>query len=659
MLEGENVYFNIWRVDVGRVPLYLLDTNLNENSPKHRVITRNLYDPDRDTRIRQEILLGIGGIQALKLLGISPSTFHVNEGHSAFLLLERIRLLMHDHHLSFQEAKEIVWSSTIFTTHTPVAAGHESFTVDLMHRYFDKYARKLKIKWRDFLSLGEVNPQKLDEDNENGEFSMTALAIGLSAHVNGVSKLHGEVSREMWQKLYPGIPQKEIPIGSIVNGVHARTWLSPSLNNLFLQYNEAGSTNELADLNMWNIVDQISDEELWSIHEFNRGHLVSYARNRLAKQRSKRGTQVAHINDVNEILDSNAMTIVFARRFTTYKRGYLLFRDIERLKRILCNPERPVQLILAGKAHPVDHAGKEIIKQIFQIANGPELRKHILFIEDYDLDIASFLVQGADVWLNTPRRPMEACGTSGMKTAMNGGLNLSVLDGWWDEAFRPEVGWTIGERYEYSNHEEQDEIESALLYTTLEREIIPLFYERHDNNVPHEWVKMMKNSIRELSSVYNSHHMIMEYTKKYYLSANDLHQRLIKDNCSEAKELSAWRDKIVSNWSQINIIKVASPTSEFIQKGHNLQVRAWIDLANINPNNVIVECYYGLLDNRYQIDNADRIQMDKVDTQDTVSVFHTDIPCPRGGRYGFTVRVLPGHHNLAINLLPGLIKWFE
>jgi starch phosphorylase len=652
-LGDDDVQFQIWRVNVGRISLYLLDTNLPENSQTHRDITKVLYDPDRDVRIRQEILLGIGGKRALNVLGLHPSAYHINEGHSVFLLLERIRCFMADHDLGFSELKHLVWSSTIFTTHTPVPAGNERFELGLMHKYLQSYVAELNLGWDDFLAFGRENP-----DNPDESFCMTICALKLAAYVNGVSRLHGDVTRAMWQSLYPRIPRAEIPIGHITNGVHARSWLEAGIQKLMLQGLEAES-GTIGDSAMLQNIDNVSDIDLWTTHEATRANLVSFVRARLLTYLVHRGFGASEKRAVRDALDPDTLTIGFARRFASYKRAALLFRNVDRLRQLLCDAERPVQIIIAGKAHPADDAGKEIIRRIFEIAHRPEFRSHIVLLEDYDIEIARYMVQGVDVWLNNPRRPQEASGTSGMKAAMNGALNLSVLDGWWDEAYDPSLGWSIGNGEQYDDFENQDRIEGDLLYHALERDVVPLFYDRDDAGLPREWISMMKNSIREIGLHFNSDRMLKEYTERYYLPAQQLHDRLRADDYAEARAISVWRDKISSRWPQIQIVSVESPRADLIYKGAELEVRAKIRLSDVKAENVIVECYHGMLDMNDEIVDGQRQRMDQDGQEDDCTIFYTTMKCGTAGHYGYTVRILPGHANLAVEFLPELMKWWE
>ncbi|HLD45478.1 MAG TPA: alpha-glucan family phosphorylase, partial [bacterium] len=551
-------------------------------------------------------------------------------------------------------AKSLVWTTSVFTTHTPVPAGNETFSRSLIEKYFTSYIGEIGITWEKFMSLSSIDPKN---DKEN--FSMTILALKLSAYANGVSRLHGEVSRKMWRDLYAGVPSHEIPIGAVVNGVHSRTWLSPHLYNLFLRYGGPSLINELADFSIWQTVRRIPDEELWAVREQDRRRMVEYMRKKFKLQLKSKGLHATDYGKIEDLLDPKALTIGFARRFATYKRGHLIFKDLERLKKIFSNEKYKVQMIIAGKAHPADQAGKDIIKQIYEIANKSDFRGKIVFIENYDLDIASYLVQGVDIWLNNPIRPMEACGTSGMKAAINGGLNLSVLDGWWDEAYTQDVGWAIGEREEYDDQKNQDRIESDLIYGILEKDIIPLFYKRDALGVPKEWVGMMKNAIAELGTGFNSHRMLRDYVENYYVPAEKSYVRLSQNDCAEAKELAQWRTDIISHWSDIEIAKVESITDDFIYKGSQLDVKASVKLGAIKAENILVECYYGSLDNQDKFEETKTIRMQMVGQENGFSVFQAAIPCERGGRFGYTVRVLPGHPQLTINTLPGFIKWHE
>ncbi len=494
-LAGHPVFAQVWKVQVGRVSLYLLDTNINANSrPENRDLTDQLYGGDRETRIRQEILLGIGGYRALQRLGLQPTVFHMNEGHSAFLALEHIRHLMHTRGLNFAEARELASSSLVFTTHTPVEAGHDYFSADLVNRYFGEMAHDFGLSLQDFMDLGR--------SDKSPEFCMTVLALRTAARANGVSKLHGEVSRNMWQSLWPGVPVDEVPIRHVTNGVHFRSWISAELNQLYDRYLGPNWREEPANSDVWSRVKSIPAEELWRTHERRRERLVAWTRRRVRDQRIRRAASQAEIDAAAEVLDPDALTIGFARRFATYKRATLILHDMDRLRRLLTDPVRPVQLIFAGKAHPADEAGKELIRKITEVSRDPELGRQVVFLEDYDMAVARSLVQGVDVWLNTPLRPNEASGTSGMKAAANAVLNLSVPDGWWDEVWDDPhnsrlMGWAIGHGEEYSDPNYQDQVEAEALYDLIERDVIPTYYDnRGADRIPRKWVERMKSRRR-------------------------------------------------------------------------------------------------------------------------------------------------------------------
>ncbi|MDR1898667.1 MAG: alpha-glucan family phosphorylase, partial [Treponema sp.] len=520
-LAGRLAAAQIWEVKVGRTSLYLLDTNISENAPDVRNITAALYGGDKETRIQQEVLLGIGGIRALRALGINPAACHMNEGHSAFLGLERIRELMAERSFSFEEAREAVWPTNIFTTHTPVPAGNERFDINLIDKYFHSWPQILGISWKDFLALGRERPF---DDHES--FCMTVLALKLAAYANGVARLHGVVSREMWKGLWPGLPLNEIPIGHVTNGVHPRTWVSSGMTDLLDRYFGPRFEDEPTDLAIWDRMDRISDEELWRTHERRRERLVAFARDRIREHYKRTGAVERRIRQAEDALSPYALTLCFARRFATYKRGNLLLRDPERLLRLVKDNDRPVQLIFAGKAHPHDMPGKELIREIIHFAEKYDITSRIVFIENYDMTVARYLTSGGDVWLNTPRRPMEASGTSGMKAAMNGVLNCSILDGWWDEAYNPEVGWAIGAGEQYNDDQLQDDVESKALYDLLERDIVPLFYQRGRDSLPREWIKRMKSCMREIGHSMSSHRMLMDYSNYFYLPALKNYRRI-------------------------------------------------------------------------------------------------------------------------------------
>ncbi|MBI5966321.1 MAG: alpha-glucan family phosphorylase, partial [Deltaproteobacteria bacterium] len=467
-LQDRQVKVRVWRIQVGRVPLFMLDTNTVENIEEDRDVTSALYGGDRELRLKQEIVLGIGGVQALHRMGYRPDVFHMNEGHSALAILERTRLLMQEHRLSFFEAREAVCASSIFTTHTPVPAGIDLFDRSLMTSYLGNYIQSLGISMETFFSLGT--------QDANEPFNMAIMALKNSAHTNGVSDLHRGVSRRLWGYIWKALPQVDIPIESVTNGIHIPSWISDDIASLFDRYLGRRWAEDPDNVKIWERVNRIPDSELWRTHERRRERLVAFTRQRLQEQLLRHGAQKMEIQAASEVLNPEALTIGFGKRFAAYKRGDLVLKDPARLARLLNDPQRPVQIIFAGKAHPQDHFGKEVIKNIIHLANQPEFRHRMVFVEDYDMNVARYMVQGSDVWLSNPRRPLEACGTSGMKAAANGSLNMSVLDGWWAEGYEAGIGWAIGSGEEYEDSAYQDQVESQAIYDLLERYVIPLFY---------------------------------------------------------------------------------------------------------------------------------------------------------------------------------------
>ncbi len=648
-----SVKFQIWRVEVGRTLLYLLDTNISSNPPEHQLITMQLYGGDRDMRIRQEILLGIGGLRALYTLGLTPTVCHINEGHAAFLMLERLRLHMQEEGLSLREAFEICWASNIFTTHTPVPAGNERFNPQLVQKYLSGYVEKMGFSWNDFLALGREDP-----NNQGEDFCMTILALKLAARSNGVSKLHGEVSRKMWKNLWPHLPEDDVPITSITNGIHTRSWVSHEQAALLQRYLGSAFVDEPMNSEMWKKVVDIPSAELWKLKELRREKLVEFVRKRLRAQFTNRRLSPSEVNHADEVLDTKALTIGFARRFAPYKRTNLLLSDSERLAKMLLNSNKPVQLIFAGKAHPADNLGKELIKQLIHFIRDERFRQKIVFLEDYDINVARYMVQGVDVWLNTPRRPMEASGTSGMKAAVNGVLNLSVLDGWWPEGYESGTGWAIGRGEEYDDPDYQDAVAGHLLYDTLEREVIPLFYKRDADGLPREWIENMKTTLKRLGFAFSSNRMVAEYTERFYVNADGDYEKLSANNCMMAKEMAKWRKRLEENWNRIKVVSLkAELGDEVLRTGDEIPVIAEIELGDLKPEDIAVELYHGQVNDQEVITEAHIEQMEVQKSSDNTHLYEGKIICQYAGRYGFAIRILPGHLALPHRLLPGLVVW--
>jgi starch phosphorylase len=583
----------------------------------------------------------------------------MNEGHSAFLSLEHVRRLMERYRFSFREARELASPSLIFTTHTPVEAGHDYFAPDLMERYFAEYYQALGLKRHDFLALGRRNA-----GDPNEQFCMTVLAMRLAACSNGVSKLHGEVSRRMWQGIWPGVPVEEVPIGHVTNGVHFRSWISNEMNQLYDRY-LGPQWREAANGVIWKRVETIPAEELWRTHERRRERLVAFARRKLGDQLKRRGAPQSEVGSAEEVLNPEALTIGFARRFATYKRATLLLRDPERLKRILCDAKRPVQIIYAGKAHPRDGGGKDLIQRIVALARDPMFRRHIVFLEDQDMAVSRYLVQGCDIWLNTPLRPMEASGTSGMKAAANGALNLSTPDGWWDEAWhapRPDgesIGWAIGNGEPYHDPEQQDQVEAEALYDLLERDVVPTFYELGADRLPRRWIAQMKGSLKNLCPTFNTHRMVREYTERFYLPAFERFGRLEADSAAAARALASWLNLARREWPQVRVGPLEDGPAGTAKVGDLLGVRARVQLGALSPDDVTVELYLGALDNAGELMQPATFPMRCVaGPGNGEHIFEaTGVPCWRSGLQGYTVRVLPHHPDLAARFVPGLITW--
>src|SRR5690242_17533670 len=583
------VYIQVWKLYVGRITLYLLDTNIPENQlPQDRDITDSLYGGDIDTRIRQEIVLGIGGMRALKAMGLKPTVFHMNEGHSAFLALEQIRLYMRDARLTLEEALEAARTSNVFTTHTPVPAGIDLFDPGLMYHYFSEYCNEISIDFQQLMALGRRNVYDRDE-----RFSMAVLALHTSSYRNAVSRLHRQVSQEMFHDLWPQLPVWEVPITSVTNGVHVPSWLNGDLASLYDQYLQPDWRERFNEPSIWEQVKDIPDEELLEVHRRRKRRLVTFVRERQHAAAVRRQAPAAEVRRASEVLDPNAFTIGFARRFATYRRAPLLFRDVARLKKILLNKEMPVQLVIAGKAHPKDQPGKSFIREVVQFSHDPDLWKNVVFVEDYDMKVAREMIQGVDLWLNNPRRGEEACGTSGMKAAINGNPNLSILDGWFDEAYENSGGWAIGEREPYS--EDQDALHASAIYYLLENEIVPMFYERREQT-PREWIRRVKQSLMYISPQFDCRRMVHEYMTELYEPAHAQHVRIVKSEYQLVREWARWNAKVREVWERVRFVDSGNGLPGAVVSGKPLTVRTAIDLAGLTPADVRVEVVMGRVD---------------------------------------------------------------
>lgn len=629
-------YANIWSLNIGNNKLYLLDTNIKDNViDEYRDISDQLYGGTRETRIQQEILLGIGGIRALKVLGIEPQVVHINEGHAAFSLLERTKEYMVKFGISFYEASQITINSSVFTTHTPVPAGNEEFHLDRIENYFKNYYPDLNLTKEEFIKLGQIGEYDL-----KGKFSMTVLGLKMSAFSNGVSKLHGKVSAKMWHPLWKCFPAEEVPIKAVTNGIHTMTWVAREFTELYDRYLSPVWRSEPDNQEIWNNIDRIPAEELYREKQRRRVRLILFARNYL-KTKQKEFFPPDQVGKIDEFLDTHALTIGFARRFATYKRALLVFRDMERLAKILKNPGKPVQIIIAGKAHPHDTAGKEVIQGIIHKVREYGLDQSVVFLEDYDMVIGRLLVKGCDVWLNTPIRPLEASGTSGMKAAINGTLNLSIPDGWWDEAYNGKNGFSIGEGKEYSNSEEQDIIESDILYELLEQHIVPMFYDRKESRVPYKWVNYMKESIKSVAPYFSTSRMVKDYATTSYFPALKNNEIMIINKAQNAVKLNNWKDKINKNWNDVKILEINKDSNgeRFIDEPVIVSVK--VSLGELTPEDVSVQIYHGRVDPHGELVNTSIFELKFKNKTESISEYQGEYFCNDPGMQGFTVRILP------------------
>ena len=646
------VFAKIWQLHVGRINLFLLDTDIPENNAEDRLITAELYGGDQEMRMRQEIMLGIGGVKALKAMEIDPEVFHMNEGHSAFLALERIRRKVAEKKLDFYSALQIVASANIFTTHTPVPAGNDSFPRDMMRKYFAEFAKEIEIPLDELFSFGQTRVDRSDP------FSMTILALRMSRHSNGVSKLHGDVSRSLWKDVWNGVPAPEVPITHVTNGIHTKTWMAPELAALYQKY--LGDWEEhITEPEFWRGVIDIPDAQLWETHQQLKHRLVDFVRERVRIRRQRLGESPESVRNANQILDPDVLTIGFARRFATYKRGALLFSDKERLKRLLNDTTRPVQFIFAGKAHPRDEGGRALIQEVYKFSREAGFENRVVFLEDYDSYIARRLVQGVDLWLNTPLRPMEASGTSGMKCCPNGGINLSVLDGWWLEAFNGNNGWAIAPEINEGTVEFQTSVDANSLYQLLENQIIPLYYAKPDGKLPLAWLQLMRESIRSVTPIFNTHRMVKEYTERLYLPAARSHENFAQNGCEPATQLSIWKSRMRKDWPQVRIndVQVANQDRQNILVGESLQVSAHVSLGDVDPNHVRVEAYHGEAENGGIKNPSATVLNASGRNGDGIYIYQGSVPAGESGAYGFSVRVVPSHPNMMQAHELRLIAW--
>lgn len=651
---GRMVKIRVWAAMAGKVKLILLDTDCDENYPEDRYITHHLYGGDNENRLKQELVLGIGGMRVLEAMGIETDLYHSNEGHSAFISLERLRKLISDHHLTFAQALEVVRSSTLFTTHTPVPAGHDAFDEDLLRKYISHYHNRLNISWNELMSLGQC-----ESDNDR-KFNMSYLATRMSQEVNGVSKLHGKVSRSMFNKLWPGYLKEELFIGHVTNGVHHPTWTAPEWREIYKEL--TGNENfDQADRSNWEKLYSVDDKRIYDIKAGLKRSLFANLRKRLQSDMMDKHVSPRTLLNISTHLDAKALTIGFARRFATYKRASLLFRDLDRLDRIVNNPDKPVQFIYAGKAHPHDGGGQDLIRRIFEISQMPRFEGKVIFIENYDIELAKHLVRGVDIWLNTPTRPLEASGTSGEKGVMNGTIHFSVLDGWWVEGYHAFAGWALPEKRSYENQDLQDDVDAETIYNMLEYEIVPAYYSFNDQGVPVEWVSRVKNTMVRIAPEFTMKRMIDDYYDKYYRKLAKRHKYLKINDFEKAKELAAWKSKMREEWDNIEVINYSFEKTEenIYRSGHDYKAEIALHVKNIPKENVGVEFIITRLGKNGEYKYVDREEFKLVSCKAGKCLYRATLVPERAGSFYYGIRIYPKHEDLPHRQDFYLLRWID
>ena len=653
------LYLKVWQINVGRVKLYLLDSDIDNNNPEDRDVTLRLYGGDQEMRIRQEIVLGMSGVELLKVLGLTPTIYHMNEGHSAFLTFELMKNTVEEKQVSFEVAKDIVSAKTVFTTHTPVPAGNDIFPIDLIDKYFKGFWDYLGTDRETFLRLG-MKPA----DNLDNCFNMGILALKIAGKKNGVSKLHGEVSRELFGEVWPNIAANESPITYVTNGIHTCSWLAPKLKDLYNEYLTTPATPYWQDKihldETWKRIKSIPNDKLWGVHLERKQKLVDVIKENTIKRLRRAGVSYEEVREIVADLSVNDLIIGFARRFATYKRATLIFNDLERITQILNDSDRPVKLVFAGKAHPADRQGQDLIKYIHELSMKPQFKGKIFLLENYNIAMSRYLVSGVDVWLNTPRRPMEASGTSGQKASVNGVINFSVLDGWWAEGYDQTNGWSIGTNQEYSSYQEQDIADSESIYRTLENKIIPMFYDKNEQGISDRWVETMKNSIITTGGKYSTARMLVDYTNKLYMPLIKLtneHFNILE----RAVEYTSWKKDIYTNWKNITIEQEENPENINIDAGESIEVRCNVTLPNLSKDDIQVQVYCGRVSDNGTVDDVLVVPMRLVEEEEEYQRYHysAKIQLQTGGNYGYTFRVMPHHEMLLDSENLDLVKWIE
>ena len=634
-IRDEKIFLKAWEIQVGKISLYLLDTNLKKNKPLHRKITDYLYVSDREMRILQEIVLAFGSLKLIEKLKIKPTVYHLNEGHSAFLIIKRLNNLMNSKEFTFDEAREVVRLSTVFTTHTPVPAGNEAFEMKLVKHYLSDDIKATKMSFEqfaDFVKIGKSN-----------DFSLSVLAIKFAKYINGVSKLHSIVSKEMWNPIFPNICEDEMPIDSITNGVHIPTWLSRQMSKLFDRYIGNDYEHNADEETIWKNILTIPDIEIWEAHQQRKQQMITFIRKRLRDSLMYKSSEFATTEKIKNVLAPDKLIIGFARRFATYKRANLILMDKKRLLNLIRDPERPVQFVFAGKAHPADEFGKLMIKEIIDFARENQVENSFIFIEDYDMNVARHIVQGVDVWMNTPIKPKEASGTSGMKAGMNGVMNLSILDGWWPECYKSDNGWSITAGSQQTDLQIRDAMDANEIYDILESEIAPLYYNRDKNRIPSRWIKMMKHSIHDVGKDFNMHRMLREYLNKFYLPISKDVKNISNDNYKYLKHLKDTKSKLQNNWQKVKFVNVDIniQDSETINSGEVIKIKAEIDIDGLNEKLLKVELFNKNDENDFNIYELSFVRKEK-----NITIYKGEFTIQGSGKQSFNIRIRPNQTDL-------------
>lgn len=653
-LPGRTLLAKIWKLKVGRISLYLLDTDINENSWEDRTLTHQLYGGDNEHRLKQEILLGIGGIRLLEAIGYEADIYHCNEGHAAFMGLERLRLLREKQRLGFDEALEIVRASSLFTTHTPVPAGHDYFPEELLRTYMYTYAEELGADWERFVGLGKV-----DRHDHHELFSMSHLAMRLCQEVNGVSELHGKVSQRMFKVLYPGYSHQELHIGHVTNGVHYPTWIANDWHQILQRDDSAHFVAHQSEPDVWQVINDLPNEEVSAIRQRLKVRLLDYIRTTLKEDLTRRGENPSTIFNILNGINNQALVVGFARRFATYKRAHLLFRNLERLAKLVNDPEHPVLFVFAGKAHPADEPGQRLIKDIVHISKRPEFAGKVIFLQGYNMEMAKFLVQGVDVWLNTPTRPKEASGTSGMKAAMNGVVNFSVLDGWWAEGYRPDSGWALPLERTYDDQELQNELDAETIYNVFESEIVPTYFGTGATGNAPEWITYVKNIMTKVAPQFTMKRMLDDYTDRYYNKLKQQGDLMRHDQFQAAHELATWKQQLRLRWKAIHVLdrEVFDTENYSMTLGDQFHLRFKVYLDDIAAEDVQLEALFFKRKNEDELDLRYTYPIPLVHAEGHEATFETTIQLEMSGVYEYGFRLTPKHKLLAHQQCVDLVKW--